>query len=226
MFHIFLLHIRLRLLDLLHARCFSEQGFTPQTRLMAISIFLACFLGWCTWCLMDFLSYLFWYLDFQSSISKEIIYFILHGYGLLLAGFCVCLIPSLKQLYGLVLYTTQLVLLLLQGGNFIVQCTCVEQVLLLVYCWLLISLCLMFQVFPIHVFTLFNTPNGSGSLQDDGFCCTGYDNCQYIWICCAASYIFVGWIYHSKRQVNLIIFYIVFNLRLYNDLVFSFFRID
>lgn len=56
-----------------------------------------------------------------------------------------------------------------------------------------------FQVFPFHVVTLFNTPDGTGSLQGDGCYCTRYDCCQYIWLICAASYIPVGWIPYSKR---------------------------
>lgn len=83
---------------------------------MEASIFLVCFLHWCIWCSMDSLSCLLWYLDFLFFTSKEIISFILHGLGPLLVGFFVYLTQSLKLLYGLVLYTTPLVLHLVQGG--------------------------------------------------------------------------------------------------------------
>jgi len=55
------------------------------------------------------------------------------------------------------------------------------------------------QIFPLHVFTIFSTPNGDVSLSVNSFYFTRYNYCKYIWISCSANHIFTGWFYLAKR---------------------------
>lgn len=56
----------------------------------------------------------------------------------------------------------------------------------------------MLQVFPFHAVTLRSTPNGTGTLPDDGFCCKRYDYCKYFWCSSIINNVSLGWIYIAK----------------------------